>query len=223
MFDLNRIYNLDCMEAMKEIPDKFFQLAICDPPYGIGHDGQRKRVHNNPKHNRKFHARKGWDREPPRLNTSGNWNACRKIKSFSAETISPLCFPAGQRAGWFGIKGNMGFHSLIVNLPIRRSIVRRGLSLSTGPRSNRTGTRFTRRKSRSACIGGFCGTMPGPAILSLTRTPGAGQAVSPVMKWALISWRLRSTRTIAGRRQRGWTTRGRKSGSTNCRRLGPNR
>lgn len=65
MFDLNRIYNLDCMEAMKEIPDKFFQLAICDPPYGIGHDGQRKRVHNNPKHNRKFHARKGWDREPP--------------------------------------------------------------------------------------------------------------------------------------------------------------
>ena len=65
MFDLNRIYNLDCMEAMKEIPDRFFQLAICDPPYGIGHDGQRKRVHNNRKHNRKFHARKGWDKEPP--------------------------------------------------------------------------------------------------------------------------------------------------------------
>lgn len=65
MFDLNRIYNLDCMEAMKEIPDNFFQLAICDPPYGIGHDGQRERKHNNPKHNRKFHARKGWDKEPP--------------------------------------------------------------------------------------------------------------------------------------------------------------
>ena len=65
MFDLNRIYNADCMEAMKEIPDNFFQLAICDPPYGIGHDGQRQRVHNNPKHNRKYHARKGWDKEPP--------------------------------------------------------------------------------------------------------------------------------------------------------------
>lgn len=46
-------------------PDKYFQLAICDPPYGIGHDGQRQRVHNNPKHNRKFHARKGWDKETP--------------------------------------------------------------------------------------------------------------------------------------------------------------
>ena len=60
MFDLNRLYNADCMEAMKEIPDGFFQLAICDPPYGIKHDGQRKRVHNNVKHNRKLHARKGW-------------------------------------------------------------------------------------------------------------------------------------------------------------------
>lgn len=27
-------YNMDCMEAMREFPDKFFDLAICDPPYG---------------------------------------------------------------------------------------------------------------------------------------------------------------------------------------------
>ena len=27
---------MDCMEAMKEIPDKYFELAIVDPPYGIG-------------------------------------------------------------------------------------------------------------------------------------------------------------------------------------------
>ena len=33
---LNRLYNEDCMEAMKLIPDKYFQLAITDPPYGIG-------------------------------------------------------------------------------------------------------------------------------------------------------------------------------------------
>lgn len=65
MFDLNRFYNLDCMKAMKEIPDNFFQLAICDPPYGIGHDGQRKRIHANAKHNRKYHARKGWDKNTP--------------------------------------------------------------------------------------------------------------------------------------------------------------
>lgn len=65
MFDLNGLYNVDCMDAMKEIPDKFFQLALCDPPYGIGHDGQRQRVHDNVKHNRKYHPSFGWDKEPP--------------------------------------------------------------------------------------------------------------------------------------------------------------
>lgn len=44
MLELNRLYNLDCMQGMKEFPDGFFDLAIVDPPYGIGIDGQRKRV-----------------------------------------------------------------------------------------------------------------------------------------------------------------------------------
>lgn len=29
-------YNMDCMEGMKQFPDNFFDLAIVDPPYGIG-------------------------------------------------------------------------------------------------------------------------------------------------------------------------------------------
>jgi DNA modification methylase len=29
-------YNRDCMEGMKEFPDKYFDLAIVDPPYGAG-------------------------------------------------------------------------------------------------------------------------------------------------------------------------------------------
>jgi site-specific DNA-methyltransferase (adenine-specific) len=29
------VENRDCMEAMAEFPDKFFDLAIVDPPYGI--------------------------------------------------------------------------------------------------------------------------------------------------------------------------------------------
>ncbi len=32
-------YNMDCMEGMKQFPDKFFDLAIVDPPYGINMDG----------------------------------------------------------------------------------------------------------------------------------------------------------------------------------------
>ena len=33
---MNETYNLDCMELMKRYPDKFFDLAVVDPPYGIG-------------------------------------------------------------------------------------------------------------------------------------------------------------------------------------------
>ena len=29
-------YNMDCMKGMKGFPDKFFDLAIVDPPYGDG-------------------------------------------------------------------------------------------------------------------------------------------------------------------------------------------
>lgn len=66
MFELNRLYNMDCMAAMQEIPDKFFELAICDPPYGIGIDGQKLNINKkNPKHTRKEHIRKNWDATIP--------------------------------------------------------------------------------------------------------------------------------------------------------------
>ena len=29
-------FNMDCMDGMKEFPDKYFDLAIVDPPYGDG-------------------------------------------------------------------------------------------------------------------------------------------------------------------------------------------
>ena len=34
-------YNEDCMKGMKEFPDKYFDLAIVDPPYGIGENPKR--------------------------------------------------------------------------------------------------------------------------------------------------------------------------------------
>ena len=34
--ELSGFFNMDCMEGMKQIPDKYFDLAIVDPPYGIG-------------------------------------------------------------------------------------------------------------------------------------------------------------------------------------------
>jgi DNA modification methylase len=30
------LYNVDCMDMLKQVPDKYYSLSICDPPYGIG-------------------------------------------------------------------------------------------------------------------------------------------------------------------------------------------
>lgn len=37
---------MDCMEYMRGIPDKFFELAVVDPPYGIGEDGSKNKGRN---------------------------------------------------------------------------------------------------------------------------------------------------------------------------------
>ena len=76
MLELNRLHNMDCMEAMKEIPDKFFELAICDPQYGInapnmsmGSNASRQ-GNGHPAISTADRLRKGrlncdWDRERP--------------------------------------------------------------------------------------------------------------------------------------------------------------
>ena len=38
------ITNEDCMDLLKRTPDKLYDLAICDPPYGIDMDNQKVRV-----------------------------------------------------------------------------------------------------------------------------------------------------------------------------------
>ncbi len=39
------VYNSDCLEAMRAMPDNAFDLAIVDPPYGIGNFTQSDRIH----------------------------------------------------------------------------------------------------------------------------------------------------------------------------------
>lgn len=62
---LNEFIHGDCMEYMREMPDNAFELAIVDPPYGIGIDGQKESICKNPKHNRKLHEKKDWDNSIP--------------------------------------------------------------------------------------------------------------------------------------------------------------
>lgn len=58
------LLNVDCMEYMAGLPDKAFDLAIVDPPYGIGMD--RKVGSTRKKHTQRvFHVSKEWDSAIP--------------------------------------------------------------------------------------------------------------------------------------------------------------
>ena len=50
------VFNMDCVEYMKTLPDNYFDLACADPPYGIGLAG-------NPV--RQKQQRKQWDNNTP--------------------------------------------------------------------------------------------------------------------------------------------------------------
>jgi len=58
------ITNEDNMVLMARYPDNYFDLAIVDPPYGIGIDGQKKSIKNGTQI-RKHHEFKGWDNAIP--------------------------------------------------------------------------------------------------------------------------------------------------------------
>ena len=53
---LSEVYLMDCIAGMKHYPDKFFDLAVVDPPYGI--DATKLKIRANKKE-------KQWDSETP--------------------------------------------------------------------------------------------------------------------------------------------------------------
>ena len=62
------LYNEDCLQAMKAMQDKQFDLAIVDPPYGIGLDGEisiRKPDRPSTWNKEDKYTRKDWDKETP--------------------------------------------------------------------------------------------------------------------------------------------------------------
>ena len=64
-------YNMDCMEGMKQFPDKYFDLAIVDPPYGIGvmsmtytKDGNERTYGNMAAKRNDYRKHSEWDVKP---------------------------------------------------------------------------------------------------------------------------------------------------------------
>lgn len=61
----SRAYNMDCLEAMKKFPDKYFDLAVVDPPYGIGESGERNKSRGKLAYSQDYKPFRGGDKEPP--------------------------------------------------------------------------------------------------------------------------------------------------------------
>lgn len=58
----NRAFNMDCMEAMRSMPDQCFDLAVVDPPYGIKiSNNMGRRKGERPSEYKKV----TWDDAPP--------------------------------------------------------------------------------------------------------------------------------------------------------------
>lgn len=65
MLELNRLYNMDCMDGMKHFPDKYFDLAIVDVPYGIGESGDKNHTRSKLAVSQNYKAFHGNDTRPP--------------------------------------------------------------------------------------------------------------------------------------------------------------
>ena len=59
------LLNCDCMEYMAKLPDKSFDLAIVDPPYGIGENGDRNASRGKLAIAQDYKSFAGGDKEPP--------------------------------------------------------------------------------------------------------------------------------------------------------------
>lgn len=62
---ISETYHMDCLAGMKEYPDKYFDLAVVDPPYGI--DWMDQIQNPNTKANWKIYKNKEWDKSIPSM------------------------------------------------------------------------------------------------------------------------------------------------------------
>ena len=60
---INKIIHADCMEILKQLPDKCIDLVLTDPPYGI--NASSNKFINGTSTNKQLYG-KNWDNSPPK-------------------------------------------------------------------------------------------------------------------------------------------------------------
>lgn len=57
MLELNRIYNMDCLEGMKQIEDNSIDLILTDPPYNLNYYSN----HGSKEYQKRIQTAQEWD------------------------------------------------------------------------------------------------------------------------------------------------------------------
>ena len=63
--DFLSLHHCDCMDLMKQYPDKYYDLCIVDPPYGIGEDGSKNHTRSKLATAKNYKAYAGNDLNAP--------------------------------------------------------------------------------------------------------------------------------------------------------------
>jgi len=94
----------DCMDVMREFPDKHFDLAIVDPPYGIGAENHAGKQENGWTQ----WTKKSWDARPPDADYFRKLFRVSKNQIIWGANYYPQRLPPSM--GWaFWDKGQRGF------------------------------------------------------------------------------------------------------------------
>lgn len=107
---------MDCMQGMKDFPDKYFDLAIVDPPYGIGENEDKNHTRGKLAKSKDYKAFSGMDLKPPSEKYFDELFRVSKNQIIWGQTILSAKCRLIAVAGLFGIKLMEITILLIVNL-----------------------------------------------------------------------------------------------------------
>ena len=105
------LYNCDCMELMAQYPDKYFDLAIADPPYGIGEDGSKNYTRGKLAAAKNYKPFSGNDKNPP---DAGYFSELFRVSKYQIiwganHFISRIPFDSPCWIVWDKMKENLSF------------------------------------------------------------------------------------------------------------------
>jgi DNA modification methylase len=97
-------YNMDCMDGMKRFPDKYFDLAVVDVPYGIGESGDKNHTRGKLATAKDYKSFSGNDLKPPDDTYFKELFRVSKIRLYGAQTTLSVKFHMIAIVGLFGIR-----------------------------------------------------------------------------------------------------------------------